>query len=245
MESQEITVPVINEPGFIAEAAELGRQISTGWQKAAHEVLLTAGLCETAFRRYGSEMLPVLLAAHMSKPTFRKLVSIGRDQRLKRIEGLLPPSFSTIYEITQFGDETLEEAVRAGVIHPHVRRSDIQSVRKLRYGKDKVAKQDCKDVEAPTTAEAAEIPPGNHFELIFPKNAAPEHCAQIRQILDGLRAKFGVEVLPVKALEAAKTVANPVLPSGSRSSPVNQKTIVRTVAKPDPRFEKTVAGSEK
>ena len=87
MQNPEILTPVSTEAESISEAAEIGRQIRANWQKAAKEVLDTARLCDAAFRLHGSQRLPaVLRAAQMSKPTFMKLVVMGRDERLRRIE---------------------------------------------------------------------------------------------------------------------------------------------------------------
>ena len=78
----------------------------------------------------------------MSKTTFMKFVVIGRDQRLRRIEGMLPPGFSIIYEVSQLNNEVFDEAVKAGVIHPHVRRVEIEALRKSSAGKNKASTAD-------------------------------------------------------------------------------------------------------
>ena len=96
-----IRSPVIEEPISIAEVGELGRKIKASYQMAAAHVLTTAELCYQGFARWGSRGLPLLLrTAQMSKTTFMKFVVIGRDQRLRRIEGMLPPGFSIIYEVS-------------------------------------------------------------------------------------------------------------------------------------------------
>ena len=124
-------LPVEEEPFAISEAVEFGRTIKASWQKAAAQVLDTAELCERAFRRYGSRGLPVLLrTAQMSKSTFMKLVTIGRDERLRRVKDLLPPGFSVIYALSQLSNEDFNDSVQAGIIHPQVRRAEIEALRK-------------------------------------------------------------------------------------------------------------------
>src|SRR6202035_393436 len=105
------SVPIPNDSGSLSDAAALGRQIHESQQKAAAHVLETARLCELGFRRYRSRGLPVLLReAGMTKSTFMKYVAIAHDVRLRRVELLLPPSFSTIYQIAHLTDEESDEA---------------------------------------------------------------------------------------------------------------------------------------
>ena len=212
-----IRSPVIEEPISIAEVGELGRKIKASYQMAAAHVLTTAELCCQGFARWGSRGLPLLLrTAQMSKTTFMKFVVIGRDQRLRRIEGMLPPGFSIIYEVSQLSNEVFDEAVKAGVIHPHVRRAEIEALRKS--GASKI-KQDC-DLQSPVMV--SEITPGGRYELSLPKDIGLDHCAQVKKTLGALGRKFGVEIVSLKTLEpASKVVVTPATPSKSSSSRVN------------------------
>jgi hypothetical protein len=201
MGSEEIVVPaelpVIKEICSIAEAAELGRKIGSNWQKAARLVLDTAELCLMAHEQYGSHGLSVVLrAARMSKANFRKLVGIGRDQRLRRIEALLPPGFSIIYEVSLLSDEVFKEAVNAGVIHPHVRRGEIEALRKPSASKNNGFRGD----ELP----AAEISAGRRYEFVVPADIRADHCAQVKQALGAFQKKFGIQIISTKELEAAQ-----------------------------------------
>ncbi|MGZ4987724.1 MAG: hypothetical protein ACXWBP_06780 [Limisphaerales bacterium] len=233
----ETAVPV-KEAGFISEAAELGRQIGASWQKATAQILDTAELCDLAFRRHALRGLPtVLRTAQMGRTTFMKLVVIGRDQRLRQIEAQLPPAFSTIYAVSHLSDAVLGEAMRAGLIHPNVRRAEIEALRKPN---DKVTKQ---AAELPATVR--EIAAGGHYELMLPKDVRADHCEQIGQILHGLQTKFGVEIVSFKALEAAsKGTVTPAIPP--TSSPVNKVPPVRRIAGLTPnKCEKTISRSDK
>ena len=221
MQNTEIVAPVSAAAPSISEAAELGRQIGVNWQKAATQVLDTAALCLTALERYASHGLPaVLRAANMSKPTFMKLVVIARDERLRRIEAQLPPGFSIIYEVSQLSNEVFEQAVKAELIHPHVRRADIQELRKAGGGE---GKQDRKHGELP--AALRELAAGGRFEFMVPQDIGAAACSQMRQILQGMRTKFGVEIASIKELQAvSEQGVTPPVSSGSGSSPVNQRT---------------------
>jgi hypothetical protein len=216
MQSTKIVAPVSTAAPSISEAAEIGRQIRVNWQKAATQVLDTAALCLTALERYASHGLPaVLRAANMSKPTFMKLVVIARDERLRRIEAQLPPGFSIIYEVSQLSDEVFEQAVKAELIHPHVRRAEIQELRKTGGGEGK------QDHNAELPVPVNEIAAGARFELIVPTKIAANDCAQMRHILHGLQKKFGVEIASLKASETAAIGARQ--PAGFLGSPVNHQ----------------------
>ncbi len=95
------------------------------------QILDTAELCDQAFRRHALWALPaVVRAAQMSQTHFTELVVIGRDQRLRQIEALLPPAFPIIFAISHLSNALLDEAVRDGVIHPHVRGAEIKALHK-------------------------------------------------------------------------------------------------------------------
>ena len=224
METPEILAPVSADAPPISEAAEIGRQIAANWQKATKEVMNTARLCEEALRRHGSQRLPAILrAAQMSRSTFMKLVVIGRDQRLRRIEALLPPNFSIIYAVTRLNDELFEEAVKAEVLHPKVRRTEIEALRKP----ESSGKVTVQDHTAELPAMVREIAAGVRFELIVPNKIGANDCAQMRQIVHGLHKKFGVEIAHLKASEtAANGILTPPVSSGAGSSPVKQRPLV-------------------
>src|ERR1700722_18352023 len=114
--SDDIVVPIrlsVTEELFsISEAAGVGRQIGASQQKAAAQALETANLCELAFKKYRSHGLDVVLRwARMNRSTFMKYVAIASDPRLRRIEALLPPSYSIIHQISLLTDQTFDEAV--------------------------------------------------------------------------------------------------------------------------------------
>ena len=193
-------LPIPNDSGSLSAAAALGRQIGASDQKTAMHFLETAHLCEMGFERYRTRGLSVLLrAANMSKSKFMKYVAIAHDVRLRRIELLLPPSLSTIHQIAQLNDEEFDEAIKAEIIRPNVRRSEIESLRKTAANKGRTTTP-----PADSPAVLREIAAGSRCELIVPDDFGPDDCARIRQLLQRLRTKFGVEIVAIKEAEQQK-----------------------------------------
>ncbi len=180
-----ISLPIPVETGSLAEAAELGRQIRASEQKTVAHFLETAHLCELGFHKYRTRGLPVLLReAEMSKPRFMKYVAIAHDTRLRQIENLLPPSFSTIHLICQLTDEQFDEAIKAEIIRPDVRRDDIKALREPEGQRDPIF---------PTALSA--IVAGGRCQLIVPDHLAHDDCARLRRVLQRLQKSFGVEII--------------------------------------------------
>jgi hypothetical protein len=121
-----------------------------------------------------------------------KYVAVAGDQRLRRIEALLPPSYSIIHQISQLTDQTFDDAVRAEVIHPNVHRAEIESLRKSSASKNKAPTAD-KLPEA-----VSEMAAGSRYELIVPKEIGASRYAQIKRALASLHRKFGIEIVTIK-----------------------------------------------
>ena len=225
MQDTEVVVPapylpVDEEPFALSEAAEVGRSINVSWQKAAAQVLETAQLCERAFQRYGSRGLPVLLrAAQMSKSTFMKLVTIGRDERLRQVKDLLPPGFSVIYAVTQLSNEAFNDAVKVGVIHPHARRAEIEALRKPLGSRGGPVQ----DSGLPMAIR--EMAPGGCLEFMVPDDLDADGCAHVRRALHRLQTKFRVKIVSIKDVNTtANAVTAPTIAPRSTGSPVNKPT---------------------
>lgn len=221
-------LPVIREPISIAEAAELGREIRANWRKVVGGVLKAGEMCARALKLYGSTALPVVLrAAEMSRPTFMKLAVIGRDSRLRPIEALLPPNYSIIHQVSQLDDGALNEAVKAGVIHPHVRRAEIEALRKPGKSTDKGCTE---NTELP--AAVKEVSAGGRYELLLPTDIRPMDCVRIRLALNALQKKFGIEITIKKSEATLDAVVTPAIASGSVGSRVNNLTAMQQPVAP-------------
>jgi protein gp37 len=60
-----------------------------------------------------------------SESTAKKLVKIARDIRIGAHVHLLPPHWSTLYELTKLDDAEFNHAVKDGIIKPDMERSDV------------------------------------------------------------------------------------------------------------------------
>ncbi len=96
------------------QIAYYAREIKQHWQKAVDSIFRVCGLVvkakdqlETIDWERLKDDLP------FSDSVLKKLLIIGNDKRLQKqkVQKLLPPSYSTIYEITQLEDEELKDAV--------------------------------------------------------------------------------------------------------------------------------------
>jgi len=212
-------LPVNQGTGFLSDAAEHGRQIGASVQKTAEQIFNTSDLCLTAQQRYGDCGLPVVLrAAKMQRSTFMKYLSIARDSRLRRIQPLLPASFTTIHLIAQLSDDMFQAAVKAEAIHPDVRRVEIEALRKGTGGKGKQRPNEC---ELP--GDLREMMAGSRFEFLVPLNLQADGCAQMRQILHRLCTKYDIQVVAIKELESSpNAVMTPATTSRAGGSPVNR-----------------------
>jgi len=66
----------------------------------------------------------------MSQPIAEKWARIGSGSNLFTL-GItsLPPSMSTIYQLTTLSEEVIEQAIEEGKIHPEMTRQDVQSLK--------------------------------------------------------------------------------------------------------------------
>jgi len=115
---------------------------------------------------------------------------------LREIEKLLPPAFSSIHLICQLTTEQFDEAIKAEIIRPTVRRSEIEYLRKTAANNDEEPKK------------MAELPPvfrqmaaGGHCELVFPNDLGPNDCARIGRLLNRLRTNCRVQIVAIKNTE--------------------------------------------
>ncbi len=96
------------------------------WRKEA-ESILAAGevLAETKpdYQAYSVLTKEMGLAPRMCE----RLIKIGTDERLRRIQRLLPDSWATLEKIAGLSDEQFHEALRKKLIHPKVKRREIRS----------------------------------------------------------------------------------------------------------------------
>jgi hypothetical protein len=102
--------------------------IKKHWHVAANSIMQASVLCAKANVELDViDKRKLISALPFARPTFSKLVAIGRDKRLlkREVQRLLPPNYSTIYEISHLDDSQLKQAIESKVLKPTVRRADI------------------------------------------------------------------------------------------------------------------------
>ena len=105
---------------------ELSSRIVACWHKTTAAILELARACADADQQLAGPAKQALIAKlPFDRATFSKLVKIGSDPRLATIALRLPQSFSTLYELSKFGDVQLAAAIKSGAVHPAVTRSEI------------------------------------------------------------------------------------------------------------------------
>ena len=102
--------------------------IAVGWRQATESIMAVAKSCSEAESNLLPEEKKELFAIlPFGQSVFSKLVAIGNDKRLSRprVQKLLPPSYSTIYEVSHLPDDKLKEAIAEEALTPKAKRSDI------------------------------------------------------------------------------------------------------------------------
>jgi hypothetical protein len=166
-------------------------RIDAHWQKLTASIMAVARVCaeanEALTANQKKELFKLLPFGH---PTFSKLAQIGKDKRLQtaKVQKLLPPSFSAIYEATQLEDEDLKAAIKQEVITPKARRSDIEDFRRSRDPNTKVEEESTR----------LELPDGFYAAIRLTDLTGVmtvERVAQIESFLDQIRTEFDAEII--------------------------------------------------
>ena len=106
------------------------KEISAGWYETTRSILAVAKTCADANAQLDADAKRELLnELPFGASVFSKLAKIGADPRLKKqaVAKLLPPNYSTIYEVSHLSDTRLADAVRAKVLSPQASRAQIVS----------------------------------------------------------------------------------------------------------------------
>jgi hypothetical protein len=120
-------------PGkFWVEAPSVGHYVSSigeSWRRGVTAMLDVARLCADASERLTSEQRQDLVdRLPFGQTAFSKFVTIGKDKRLDAPEVIqcLSPHYSIAYLLTGLREEELKAAIAANVVHPDMRRSDLE-----------------------------------------------------------------------------------------------------------------------
>jgi hypothetical protein len=114
-----------------AERTQWATRISAEWQKSVDSIietghLLLAAKADPKMQR-GEWGTMVDSDLPFNRHTAHKLMQIAGDKRLTNVSHgkHLPPSWTTLYELTKLDDETFDQKLRDGTIHPDMQRKDV------------------------------------------------------------------------------------------------------------------------
>ncbi|MGF6428341.1 hypothetical protein [Bradyrhizobium elkanii] len=111
-----------------ADVAAIANVINENWRKSVASILMVAQECAKAKASLNeSEKKQLYRLLPFKEPMFSKLATIGENPRLLDHQPKLPVSISTIYEVGKLPADRFNEAVKAGVLSPDVRRQDIKA----------------------------------------------------------------------------------------------------------------------
>lgn len=123
IETNETKIPRTKTPDVTAIAGV----IKENWRKSVSCILTVAKECAKAKASLNEEQKKELyLLLPFKSAMFSKLATIGENSRLLEQQTKLPVSISTIYEIAKLPDDRFEEAIKAEVLKPGIRREDIK-----------------------------------------------------------------------------------------------------------------------
>jgi hypothetical protein len=123
-----------SKPLSASEQAKLidkfASEIRSLWYRSVKEILDMAKACAAADRQLGPKQRKILVEKlPFGESAFSKLVQIGKDLHIRDIIKWLPPSYSTIYLVSQMSKQQRESGIEAGVIHADATREDIENFR--------------------------------------------------------------------------------------------------------------------
>ena len=117
----------MNEIVISNAVADFADKIRTSWRQAVESILLTASLLKEAQETLSpSDWFDLQGEVPFSQSATVKLLSIAQDVRLhdpKNIE-LLPPAWTTLYEISTLPDDQFNSGVDMGLINSKMLRQE-------------------------------------------------------------------------------------------------------------------------
>ena len=114
-----------------AERTQWAARISVAWQQSVDSIIETGRLLLAAKAdpkmQHGEWGTMVESDLPFNRHTAHKLMQIAGDKRLTNVsQGKhLPPSWTTLYELTKLDDATFDQKLRDGFINPDMQRKDV------------------------------------------------------------------------------------------------------------------------
>lgn len=110
-------------------------QIQASWNKAVESVIQTAQTLKQAeielerkeFKKLKDHLQQSRI---MSGPTITKLLKIASNEVLTAVENLplLPPSYATLYELSQHEPSIIQNAMKDGTVHSAIQHKELASL---------------------------------------------------------------------------------------------------------------------
>jgi hypothetical protein len=160
-----------NEPQTVAEYRS---QICADWHNTTSSILAVARLCARAkLRLSGGDKRTLIAELPFGGSAFSKLAAVGADPRLydPAIVTLLPPHYSTLYEVSRWDNEKFHAAVAAKTINRRAKRGDLIQRRKGRAGTQRTGLALMQPEEPAVATSHAVMVPGGAVPVV----PAPEH----------------------------------------------------------------------
>jgi hypothetical protein len=147
---------------IIAERTHWAARISAAWQHSVDSIIETGRLLLAAkadpAMQHGEWGTMVESDLPFNRHTAHKLMQIARDKRLTNVSHgkHLPPSWTTLYELTKLDDETFDQKLRDGTIHPDMQRKEASKNRI--FSRDGVVDVSNSGTSKTSSVESSRIP---------------------------------------------------------------------------------------
>jgi hypothetical protein len=121
-----VALAVVKGKAYFAE------RIIAAWQKTLEGIFETGEALIAAKQELRGEFLAMVERdLPFSADTAQRLMAVARDQRLQKIRNTahgrsLPVSWRTLFELTRWSDEDLDQGLASGRIHAGMRRADAE-----------------------------------------------------------------------------------------------------------------------
>ncbi len=117
-------------------ADEFAERITASWRKSVEAIIEVGRLLTHAKAQLDHGEFASMIDAKLpfGPRTARRLMAIGRDQRLtnRTHVSVLPNSWGTLYELTKLDDTEFTTRIADGTIHPDMERKDVSTVHHAR-----------------------------------------------------------------------------------------------------------------
>lgn len=191
-------------------------QIADSWRRCLLVTMEVAHLCAEANARLTATQKSELIA-HLPfrRATFSKLVQIGTDKRLDTPEilRLLPPHYTTMYAVALLKDDELKQAVADKVLHPDLKRDELQRWRKSHRG----LKSSDSAIASSQTALTQETVEGGGFSSTVSEDEVRDEIGDDQSVVSDERADESARAETAKA-EASDAVAAQANTDDSKSA---------------------------